>query len=358
MNPRATLTIACKDLLDAVRNLYILFGLTLPLGLALLFRLMFPTDGDDLTLKIVVWDPGNSQLVADLRSNPQVQVLEVHSAEQVPEEVESKAVGGLVIPDGFDTAAKAGEQPELIVYVNQRQGGGAIAAFQRLIEQQVWSLVDQEIPAHIVLKQVATLPGTQDQQEFNMERFLLIMLLLLALAMAGSFMVPTLLVEEKEKHTLEVLLAAPASPVDGIAGKAITGMVYSLLGAGILLVLHRSWSGDWLLTLITLSLGALFIVGVGLLMGALFHNTNQVNTWSSLVMLLLLFPSWIAAIGPIPSLEMIVRFIPTYYLARALQHTLAGDVQASLLIGDLAILLGCVLAVFAVVIWAIGRERS
>jgi hypothetical protein len=53
-----------------------------------------------------------------------------------------------------------------------------------------------------------------------------------------------------------------------------------------------------------------------------------------------------------------VGFIPTYYLARALQHTLAGDVQASLLIGDLAILLGYVLAVFAVVIWAIGRERS
>ncbi|MFU8773257.1 MAG: ABC transporter permease, partial [Anaerolineales bacterium] len=324
----------------------------------LLFRLMFPTDGETLTLSIVLWDPGNSRLGADLRSHPQVQVLEASSADQVADEVAAKAVGGLLIPQGFDVTVDAGDRPELVIFINQRHGGGEIAAFQQLVVEQVWSLVDQDFPAQIVVNPVAAGIGMGGLEAFQMERFLLIMLLIMALAMAGSFMVPTLLVEEKEKHTLEVLLVAPASAADVAAGKAITGMVYSLLGAVILLVLYQGWSGNWILTLVVLFLGALFTVGVGLLMGALFRNTNQVNTWSSLVMLLLIFPTWVGIIGPVSILDIAVKFIPTHYLAHSLQLTIAGNVQFSSISGSLAVLVGSVVAIYAIIVWAIGRERG
>jgi hypothetical protein len=41
MNSRAIVTIARKDIIDAVRNLYILFGLLLPIGLSLFMGFVF-----------------------------------------------------------------------------------------------------------------------------------------------------------------------------------------------------------------------------------------------------------------------------------------------------------------------------
>ena len=101
---------------------------------------------------------------------------------------------------------------------------------------------------------------------------------------------PLLLVEEKEKRTLDFLLTSPASLTEIIAGKALTGVVYSVLFAGILLAVNYKLVGNWPLTLLTILVGILFVVAVGLFMGALFENTMQVNTWAGLALFVLLAP--------------------------------------------------------------------
>ena len=63
MNWRAVLAITRKDVVDAVKNLYILFGLVLPIGLSLLFSLAFPGPDELATLTVAVHDPGGSRLV-------------------------------------------------------------------------------------------------------------------------------------------------------------------------------------------------------------------------------------------------------------------------------------------------------
>ena len=54
--------------------------------------------------------------------------------------------------------------------------------------------------------------------------------------------VPLLLVEEKEKRTLDFLLASPASLKEIVAGKALTGVAYTVLIAGLLLFVNRQLS--------------------------------------------------------------------------------------------------------------------
>lgn len=130
------------------------------------------------------------------------------------------------------------------------------------------------------------------------------------------------------------------------------------MGVVILLAFYQGWTGSWILTLVALLLGALFTVGVGLLMGALFRNANQVNTWSSLVMLLLLVPSWTGILGPETAIDVAVRLIPTHYLARALQLSLAGEIALPAMAGDLAMLAASVLVIYAGVMWLIARERK
>jgi ABC-2 type transport system permease protein len=357
MNTRVVAAIARKDLVDAIRNRYLLIALLTPLLVAILFRVLLPGINSLNNLTIVVHDPGKSSLVAQLRTMPQIKLVEVSSADAVPGEVEKiKAVGGLVVPTNFDADVGAGKHPELTVYANNKQHIIEQASFRRLVEQQVLSLVKDPVPARLVWIDLAKQPSSQAGGIANLNQMLLPLLLLLAFGMTGALVVPLLLVEEKEKRTLDFLLTSPASLADIIVGKALTGVVYSLLIAGVLLALNHKMIGNWPLTLLTILLGLLFVVAIGLFMGSLFQNTMQVNTWASLVLFLLLTPSFPAP-GLPAALETAMRFIPTYYFIDAVKLSLAGTVALRLW-GDLAVVLTCTLLAFSAATWALRRGQN
>jgi ABC-type Na+ efflux pump permease subunit len=161
-------------------------------------------------------------------------------------------------------------------------------------------------------------------------------------------------VEEKEKRTLDFLLSSPASLNDIIAGKALTGVVYTLLIAGLLVGINRQFIHNWPLTLLTMLLGLLFVVGVGLVTGSLLKNTMQVNTWASFVLIVLLAPSF-PSIGITEWFDKAMRVIPTYYLSEALRLAMAGTVTSQLWL-YLAVMLGCTIVVFVGAAWALHRR--
>jgi ABC-2 type transport system permease protein len=356
MNPGVVAAIARKDIVDAVRNRYLLVAILTPLFVAILFRLLTPGLNSLSTMSIVVHDPGDSQLVSELRASPQINLIKAGSAEGVATEVESsKAIGGLVIPTTFDADVAAGKQPELTVYVNNKENSIKQSAFRQLLEQRVLGLV-KPIPARLVWIDVAKEEGAQPQVGFNLNQMLFPLLLLITFGMSGALVVPLLLVEEKEKRTLDFLLTSPATLTEIVTGKAITGVVYSLLIAGVLLALNHKLIGNWPFTLLTLFSGLLFVVAIGLLMGSLFQNTMQVNTWASLVLIVLMAPSF-----PMPglsaTLETASRLIPTYYFVEALKLSLAGTVSAQL--GKhLVVVLGCTLLALLAAIWGLHRQQN
>lgn len=357
MNTRIVTAIARKDLVDAIRNRYLLIALLTPLLVAILFRVLLPGINSMNNLTIVMHDPGNSRLVVQLRTMPQIKLVEAGSAAAVPSEVEKiKAVGGLVVPTNFDADVGAGKQPKLSIYVNNKKNIIEQATFRHLLEQQVLSLVEHPVPAHLVWIDLVKEPSAEAGDRLNLNKMMLPLLLLLAFGMTGALVVPLLLVEEKEKRTLDFLLTSPASLKEIIAGKALTGVVYSVLIAGVLLALNHKMIGNWPLTLLTTLLGLLFVVAIGLFMGSLFQNTMQVNTWASLVLLLLLAPSFPAP-GLPAALEMAMRFIPTYYFIDALKLSLAGTASPRLWV-DLGVVLACTLLAFSAATWALRRGQN
>lgn len=357
MNSRVVAAIARKDLVDAIRNRYLLIALLTPLLVALLFRVLLPGINSLNNLTIVVHDPGDSSLIAQLRTTPKTKLVEAGSADAVASEVEkSKAVGGLVVPTNFDADVAAGKQPELTIYVHNKKSSIEQAVFRRLLEQQVLSLVKDPAPVRLVWFDLGKEPGPQAGGGLNLNQMLLPLLLLLAFGMTGALVVPLLLVEEKEKRTLDFLLTSPASLTEIIAGKALTGVVYSLLIAGVLLALNHKLVGNWPLTLLTIVLGLLFVVAIGLFMGSLFQNTMQVNTWASLVLFVLLTPSFPSP-GMPAALETAMRFIPTYYFIEALKLSLAGTPSSRIWV-HLAVVLTCTLLAFSAATWALRRGQN
>lgn len=356
MNSKVVAAIARKDIVDAIRNRYLLVALTTPLFVAVLFRILLPGIGSLNTMTIVVHDPGDSRLVTQLRTSPQINLVKAGSAEGLPNEVEnSEAVGGLAVPANFNAEVAAGKQPEVTVYINNKKSSIQQAVLKQMLEQRVLALVEP-IPAKLSWIDVGKEAGAPPQPEFNLNQMLFPLLLLITFGMSGALVVPLLLVEEKEKRTLDFLLTSPARLSEIVTGKALTGVVYSALIAGLLLAINYKLVGNWPLTLLTLFFGLLLVVAIGLFMGSLFQNTMQVNTWASLVLMVLLAPSFPMP-GLPPFVETVFRLLPTYYFVEALKSSLAGAVSAKLWV-HLTVILGCtVLALFAAT-WGLRRQLN
>jgi len=358
MNPRVVAALARKDIVDAIRNRYLLTALLTPLFVALLFRVLMPGVNSLNNLNVVVHDTGNSVLVAQLRNTPKLNLIASASAEAAANEVEKKkATGGLVVPVNFDADVAAGKEPELTIYVNSKKNIIEQATFRQLMERQVSSLVKQPVTARPVWIELGKEPGSQPGGRPDLNQTLLPLLLLLAFAMTGALVVPLLLVEEREQRTLDFLLTSPASLAEIVTGKALTGVVYSLLISGALLAINHKLISNWPLTLLTILLGLLFIVAIGLFTGSLFQNTMQVNTWASLVLLLLLIPGFPSPGGLPVAMEAALHLVPTYYFVEALKLLLAG-MGSSRIGGHLAVLLACTAVAFSATIWRSRREQN
>ena len=345
-----------KDVIDAIRNRYLLTALLTPLFVALLFRVLLPGVNPRNLLTVVVHDSGNSVMVAELRKSSQIGVVDAGSADAIAGEVEKrKAVGGLAVPANFDADVTAGKQPELTVYVNNKKNVFEQLGFRRVLDQQMKSLVNHPEPARLIWIDVDKDASEENRRGISLNQMLLPLLLIMTLGMIGAMVVPLLLVEEKEKRTLDFLLSSPASLKEIVAGKALTGVVYTLLIAGLLLTINRHLVGNWLWTSVTILLGLVLVVAIGLFMGSLLNNTMQVNTWASTVLILLMAPSF-PSLGLPSVLETAMRLIPTYYLTEALKLSLAGN-GLSRIWGHLAVVAACSAVAFSAAAWALHRRQ-
>jgi ABC-2 type transport system permease protein len=359
MNGRVILAITQKDILDAIKNRYLLIGLILPVGLSLLFHVLFQGVPDVGGLTMAVYDPSGSRLTAGLQTLSGIKILKVDSEAQLKEQVSKlgAAVGGIAVPANFDQDVNSGKQPQLTVYLNMQKVGAQLALFRELVSEQVWALNPTAAPARIIWSEVSSAEGSPAPPTFRLDWYLLVLFLVMSLTMTGGFVVPLLLVEEEDKHTMEFLLVSPATHSEVVIGKALTGLVYSALGAGTMILLNRGWSGNWPVTFLALLLGALFLVAAGLLMGSVFRTTMQVNTWSSIIMLVFLAPTWFTVFQLPSVLDTVIHLIPTFYLADLLTQSLNNAVTLTGAGTDLAVLLGSMILTFGAVIWTLRRQE-
>jgi ABC-2 type transport system permease protein len=360
MNWRVVFSIVKKDMVDAVKNFYLLFVMIMPIGMSLLFQLIIPNEQEMSRMSVVIYDPQNSRLSSMIQSYQGVEVVAALSESEVVERVQNdKAItGGLVISAGFDAALDAGQKPPVHAYISPNASGIQQSIFRGIVTDQAWLLVRQEFPIELTWGDQATGEGTGPSISLNMDTYLLMVVLLMALSMVGSFVVPYLMVEEKEKHTLEALLVAPGGPAEVAAGKAIVGMVYSLLTGGILLALNNGFVGQWPITILAAVLGALFLVGVGLLMGTTFKVMNQVNIFSSVIMLAMLVPSWVGIFTLPEPMMAVIKIIPTYYVSKVAMLALESKATLANTALGLSVLTVSIVIVYAAMIWMLRRERK
>ncbi len=348
-------TIASKDIVDSLRNkliISLILGMGFMLLMPTLMGLMFVTT----ETTVLVYDPGDSRLTVMLDDSDEYQVQRVRSLQEFETVLGSTGSGlgvefGLVFPEGLDQTLDSGGQPQLDGYVSWGNRSKA-AQFKTDLEAGLEGILGHPATVNVEGNLVYPPEGS------GLWLLMITVTPVTIILMMGINLVPTLLFEEKQTKTMEALLVSPASIGQVVVGKALAGLFYVLVSAGVVFAINGSGVVHWEVALLfTLGIG-LFSVGVGLALGSFFDRQQDVT---GIMMLLLVF--FIGALFvdmldmDMPAIvQAIVPWVPSVGLAKLIQFAFLEQVPWTDVFVNLGSVTGISLLVYALVVWKVRRS--
>lgn len=351
---RLVWTLASKDIVDALKTKATLATIIISLVMVLFYRYLPALTDDGDTLNVLLYAETESSLVTALERSPALALYPFDSRERLMDAfVDAESVElAVVIPE---TA------------VAQQQAGGPITIDGYLMywvspaqRAEIKALVEDDLSTQ--LGQPVTLNLTSHDVYFNADTFFFVFsatfaLLFIAL-MIGISLIPNLMIEEKQTKTLDALLVSPASAVHLVAGKALAGLFYGLLGSAVVFVVFSYLIIQWQLAILAAVLGTLFMVAIGLLLGSYVKVRAQLQLAAWFIIILLLIPAILVALeGLVPRGAIaVMNWIPTVLIAQIFRLSLTPDATFAHYGAALAVVIASTLALLALVVWVVRRQ--
>lgn len=363
MHPRMILTIWRKDLFDAIRDMRVLMALLMPLGIGIFYNVIFQNLDRTPSASVAIYSAGPTTLpdtmLALLGDVVQVKLTTAASEEEVRTLVRTKKADlGLVVPAGFDNALKSGATPTLTVVQRDESFGTNVGAsvVVRSLERVVQQQAAQRPPARIVYAMIDTgQPAVFER--LGLTRYFVLSSLFMLIGFIAMLALPTILAEETEKKTLDALVMA-ASYLDVIAAKALVGITYTAIGVPLLLLLTRLRPANLPLFAGVVALFSITLVGFGLLLGGLFRNANQVNTWSGLFLVPVIGPAF--AVGyPLPDwIGLGLALLPTSQAAKLAINAFSGETLFAQPWLSLLVVVAWGIAAYGLLLWRLSQREA
>ena len=348
-------TITSKDIVDALRNKLIM-SLIIGLSVMLMMPKVMGLAIDPPYTSLLVYDPGKSLLVAELEDSPEFEVIRANSISSLEQGIGSTMVGlgvefGLAIPPDFDQNLETGELAELegyLVWANRGKADELKSDFEGQLKDLLGNPVRINIEGNIVYP-----PPTSPL-------FLSILTwssVIVILSM-GVNLVPHLLFEEKQTKTMEALLVSPASVGQVVMGKALAGLFYILVTAGVVFAIN--WSGvvHWEIAILFGIVSGLFCVALGLVLGSFYERQQEIIGLTMVLLVVFFGALFIDGMDlNMPAfIQAIVPWIPSAALSDILQISYLEHVIWAQLWPSLGSLVGFSILLYALVVWKVRRS--
>src|SRR5712691_6031076 len=304
MHIRNILAIARKDALDILLNKTTLFLLLSPVILAVIFAVV----GGLLTSKsastdLLIYNPDNSaveQFVGNVMTG--FPIIHASSAAEVANtfgpqgsHTNTSYALGLVIPPTFEGTVRAGGHPQIQLYINDNYlGDNSAKLLEHALSDYARNVASPQTPLSFAVTSV-NLPATSNFAQDYTQRYA--MSGLLYSLIIGIAFVPGLLVEEKEKKTMRMLMVSPASWSDIVLAKLLVALVYQLLVSAVVLAIQSGFVGQVPLLLLFTLLSSCFSLVLGLLFGTIFQTNGTLGNFVRLISLAYILPSLV--LGPL-----------------------------------------------------------
>ncbi len=329
MHPRLIWTIFRKDLRDAIRDSRVLVAIIVPIGLGILYNFMFQ-DTNMQSAKVAWYSPDTTQIVGNIQAvageTVKLSFIQEPSADAVRTAAANKKADiGIVVPPGFDGAVAQGTTPQLTVLLpaSSTFGGDYVSA---AMESAVRRMAGQSTPATITVTQLTSHDVTTEAifNRLGPRKYFVLVAIVMEIAMIAMFAVPIILTEEVEKHTMDAL-SLVSSSIDIVAAKALVGITYIAVAIGLLVSLTRIAPERLALFAVAVLVLGVTLIGVGLLIGGLFHSANQLNTWGGVIILPLLAPAFAVGLGLPGWLQTIFDAFPTSQATKVMIDSMTGE---------------------------------
>ncbi|HET8846670.1 MAG TPA: ABC transporter permease [Ktedonobacteraceae bacterium] len=374
MHTRTILAIARKDAIDIVKNKQALIGLLTPfiMGIVFIFlQVLFSGRG---VLQVYIYDPDHSnisQIASSVFDKPEI--VYARSADDVSAEFGSdgarkstKYAMGLIVPSGFENSVRQGQHPQVTLYMDaNRMSSSQRLAVPGLLADYANTIAN---PVPPVAVRQSTINPPVESYTFDASTLNTVypVVAIMFSLYTSLLLVPTLLIEEKEKKTIRMLMVSPASFTDIVLGKSLVALIYQLIFTLALLgiVVMGGHSGNIALLVPFILLGSGLYLALGLLFGCIFKTTTAANgVGGGIGSMLILLPALL--VGPFgqlvlgnSSIGQVLKVLPTYYIADALYVALLNQDKLGSILLDAGVLCACIVALFALAVWALRRQAA
>jgi ABC-2 type transport system permease protein len=306
-------------------------------------------------LNVLIYDAGNSALGAYLENSQTIEAWtgyedETHMMRKLAHGQSPEL--GLVIPADFDQALESGGEAILQGYVMYWVAQDEAVQMKRQMEAEIAALLGRPV---VISLDGNTVYHSPEASGLGVQAA---MGLIFAVLMIGLTMIPHLMLAEKQSRTLDVLLVSPASESHIVIAKALTGLFYCLIGAGVALAINHDLVVHWWLAILGVVFFSLFAVSLGLLLGTKIENRGQLSIWAWVLIIPLFMPLMLYLLEELfPKLLIqIVRWVPTSVAFDVLRHAFADPIPLGRPLLGLIYLTAWFVLGLAGVVWLVRRR--
>jgi ABC-2 type transport system permease protein len=347
--------LAWKDVRDALKNRNILVIIFTASLLIVFYKALPSLSTGDEPPRVLVYDAGASALTALLEDSPNLTTQAQFSTEAAMlnrmRDGDTPELG-LVIPAGFDEQLEAGRIPAVQGFVMYWMDKGEALALKDAVAAEIENLSGKPVSISTEGNTVFEVPekdGAGAQAS---------MAIVFTVMLIGITLVPTILLDEKQARTLDVLMVSPASEMQIMAAKALAGLFYTGAVAALALAVNSRLVMHWGLAIAAAVLFGLLAILLGLILGSLVETRAQFQLWSWVLILPMIMPLVAYLIGDLLP-EIVGKILPVFPSAMMLillRYAFAEPVSWGVPLLGLGWLLVWVIAELGIVSWLLRRR--
>jgi ABC-2 type transport system permease protein len=305
MNVSRVLALWRKDLSLGPRSPILLYAVAMPIVITLLLQGVF---GNlfERPPRLAVFDPGDSALTSAALASDALRVTRLGSVDELQRRVAAHDFdAGLVLGLDFDAEMRAGRRPPLTFYV----AGESLASDRVILAVTTIDLV-RSVEGRLGAVEVEVVaPGGEG---VPLRQRLVPFAVLMALFAAGVFVTSFSFSEEREKRTLDALLASPMTMGEVLWAKGLFGGTMAAAMATVTMALNGALVGQPIGLVLALLLGSVMAALVGLLYGVLSRDTKTLFALFKTLNLIVFAPALFYVFPDWP--RWIAYLFPTYWL--------------------------------------------
>ncbi len=350
-NLRIIGAISAKDITDALKNKSTLTSILVVLVMIVLYKALPFVHGALRPNALALYDPGGSRLASLLEDSPGVTLYPVASQEALEQLLgsEDTPILGLALPPDLDRGLEAENEVELTGLFDHWVSDATAVERKAFFEGHLTTLAGRPMRLQVEKGRVYT-------QADGGHAFTVALMMILVVTMIGLFLVPPLMMEERETKTLNALLLSPAGSRHVVAGKALTGLFYCLAASAVMLAVSAALVVHWGLLLLAALLGSLLTVALGLLAGSLFEVRQQMNLWAFVLAQPLILPAAIVPTSLLPEpANAILGVVPTVALSKMVRLSLSAPAAWAEWGWQAALVAAWIVALLAAAAWQLRR---